>query len=252
MRPWYGCDRFTLNWFTVEPLHACLFDICHLRGVGQHTLNTFCCCWSLCANDSRLSWRSAWHFNRVYPHHLPLEHLVEHELVGVYLCGRCKVVAPLPQIAKLSKNSQHSMWFQVWWANLSRYMESIKKIMSFGGDLSGGSIKKPNPKFGSKMLPFKTTINILVIIPYTKKLQYFKFEVWVVTSKLQNNCSVGFGKKTLDLQLRSLKMRPHFLNKVEENLAWEVMVKVTRPSTNTFSSSPTSHRIWTKQFMRAN
>ena len=90
------------------------------------------CCWSLCANDSQLSWRSAWHFNRVYPHHLPLEHLVEHELVGVYLCGRCKVVAPLPQIAKLSKNSQHSMWFQVWWANLSRYMESIKKIMSFG------------------------------------------------------------------------------------------------------------------------
>ena len=37
---------------------------------------------------------------QTYPKHLPLECLVGHVLVGVSPCGRCAVVALLPQITK--------------------------------------------------------------------------------------------------------------------------------------------------------
>ena len=61
-------------------------------------------CWSLCANDSQLVWKFALPSNATYPKHLPLEFSIGHVLVGVNSHGRCAIVAPMPQIAKLPKN----------------------------------------------------------------------------------------------------------------------------------------------------
>ena len=47
-------------------------DICHLRGIGA-TYPKHVLCWSLCANDSQLIWKFAWHSNATYPKHPPLE-----------------------------------------------------------------------------------------------------------------------------------------------------------------------------------
>ena len=47
--------------------------------------------WSLCANDSQLIWKLAWHSNTTYPKHLPLEFLVGHVLVSLSPCGRCTI-----------------------------------------------------------------------------------------------------------------------------------------------------------------
>ena len=46
--------------------------------------------------------------NATYPKHLPLEFVVGDVLVSINPCGRYTIVAPLPQIAKLSKNSQNN------------------------------------------------------------------------------------------------------------------------------------------------
>ena len=43
-----------------------------------------------------------------YPKHPPVEFLVGHVLVGVTPCGRCAIVALLPQITKLPKKSQNN------------------------------------------------------------------------------------------------------------------------------------------------
>ena len=65
--------------------------------------------------------RFSWHSKATYPKHLPLEFLVGHVLVGVNPCGRCIVVAPPPQIAKLSQKLQNNVsntyeliWINIW------------------------------------------------------------------------------------------------------------------------------------------
>ena len=67
---------------------------------GQHTLNMFFC-WSLCANDSQLIWKFAWHSNTTYPKHLPLEFLGGH-VEGVRLWHCCL------QLQSFPKNSQNN------------------------------------------------------------------------------------------------------------------------------------------------
>ena len=59
-----------------------------------------CFCWSLCAHDSQLIWKFAWHLNSTYPNIYYWNLLVRHVLVGV---NSCVVVALLFQIAKLPK-----------------------------------------------------------------------------------------------------------------------------------------------------
>ena len=71
----------------------------------QHILNMFFR-WSLCANNSQLIWKFAWHSNTTYPKHLPLDFIVGHVLVGVNPCGRCVIAALLSQIPKLCKNQK--------------------------------------------------------------------------------------------------------------------------------------------------
>ena len=62
--------------FTAEPVHEPKLDTLSLCGLGA-----------------------------TYPKHPPLEFLVGHVLVGVTPCGRCAIVALLPQITKLPKKS---------------------------------------------------------------------------------------------------------------------------------------------------
>ena len=33
--------EYAFNWFTMESLHECLLDICHLHGLGQHIPSMF-------------------------------------------------------------------------------------------------------------------------------------------------------------------------------------------------------------------
>ena len=56
-------------------------------------------------------------------------------------------------------------------------------ILSFGDDLSGGSIKKPNLNLISKLLPLKTTMDIPIIISCMREIQRLKSELPVVTCK---------------------------------------------------------------------
>ena len=136
-----------LNWFTMELVHKPKLDICHLCGLGalypKHVFG-----WSLHANDSQLIWKFAWHSNVANSKHLLLNNLVGHVLVGVNPCGRCAVVALLPQIAKIPKKSKYDS-FKKSWADLRRYIAPLLKegnILSYGGALSGGSIKN-QPQF---------------------------------------------------------------------------------------------------------
>jgi hypothetical protein len=80
-----------LNRFTVELVHECMLDVCHLQDLGAMYAEHFFYC-SLCANDSQLIWKLAWHSNTTYPKHLSLESLVGHVLVGLSPCGRCIIV----------------------------------------------------------------------------------------------------------------------------------------------------------------
>jgi hypothetical protein len=73
--------------------------------------------------------------------------LIGHLLVGVNPCGKCAIAAPLPQIAKLPKKSQKN-GFKICELILSMRIAPLLNegnILSFGDDLSGGSIKKPTP-----------------------------------------------------------------------------------------------------------
>ena len=60
--------------------------------------------------------------------------------------------------------------------------------MSFGDDLSGGSIKIPNPNLISKSMP-------LNILPYITKCQRFKSELQIVTSNLKTSIQLDLSKK---------------------------------------------------------
>ena len=95
-----------LNRCTIEPVHKPILDTCHLYILGATYPKHVLFCESLCANDS--IWKFAWHSNSTYLRHLPFEFLIGHVLVGVNPNDRCVVVAPLPQIAKLPKESQNN------------------------------------------------------------------------------------------------------------------------------------------------
>ena len=118
-----------------------------------------------------------------------MEVLVGHVLVDVNPCGRCEVVAPLPQIAKLPQKTIKKRIEDVW-ADLSRYITPL---------LNKGNIffiwrwfewrfeQKTNLNLISIMLPLKTTIDIPIIISYTTKLQPLKYRLWVIASNMQTS-----------------------------------------------------------------
>ena len=97
-------------------------------------------------------------------------------MVGVKPCGRCTIMALLPQIAKLPQKNHKNNDFHIC---LSKYITPLlneSSITSFQDYLSGDLIKKkPNPNLISKLLPLKTSIDIPIIISYTTKLHPFKF-----------------------------------------------------------------------------
>lgn len=91
-----------LNWFTLEPLHECLLNICNLSILGQHILNMYflvipMCIWFLI--DLKICMTLTQHILNKY----------HWNFFGWTCVSRCKsmwkvcnlVVAPLPQIAKL-------------------------------------------------------------------------------------------------------------------------------------------------------
>ena len=99
--------------------------------------------------------------------------------VGVNPCGRCVVVAPLPQIAKFPKNSQNNDFkiYELIWVGIFAPLSNEGNILSFGDDLSGGLIKTTNPNLILKLFPHKTTIDIIIIISYILELQRLKFDL---------------------------------------------------------------------------
>ena len=75
----------------------------------------------------------------------------------------------------------------------------------------------------SKLLLLETTIDIPMIISYITELERSKFGLRVVTPNLQILIHLDLSKKkTLDLQLRLLKLRLHFWTNLREIGAWKV------------------------------
>ena len=131
--------------------------VCHLHGLGASYPKHAIFCWSLCANNSRLISKCAWHSNTIYPKHLLLHFLVGHELVGVNPLGRCAVVVPLPHIAKLPKKSQNNgfkicelIWVLLIWRRVTSCHFKIWRWFAWTCD------QKTNPNQKLKMLPLKT------------------------------------------------------------------------------------------------
>ena len=77
--------------------------------------------------------------------HPLLEFVVGHVMVGVNPCGRCLVVALLPHITNLPKQSQNNGFKVCELIRVSILPLSCNEgyMWSFGDDTSGGSNKKP-------------------------------------------------------------------------------------------------------------
>ena len=104
-----------LNWIIVELVHKHLLDNCHLHDLGAtYPWQVFR--WSLCAIDSQLIWKFAWHSNAAYPKHLLLELLVGHVEGGCKskwkVCTHCcHKLQSFPKIHKIMV-SRYVSWFE--------------------------------------------------------------------------------------------------------------------------------------------
>ena len=96
-------------------------------------------------------------------------------------------------------------------------------ILSFGDNLSEGSIIKTNPNLISRMLPLKATIGIPIRISYVTKLQHVKFGLWIVTSNLKHLhgriCQINFRPSTTIVDIEVT-----FMGKFEGS--WKLGVKL--------------------------
>ena len=114
--------------------------------------------------------------------------LVGHVLVGVAPCRRCAVATSLPQIVQHLKKSQNNSlkiceliligMLPLFWMRVTNY-HLMKIWMHIWW--------KTNPNLIYKLLPLKTTIDILIIISHILELQHSKFALWVITSNLQTS-----------------------------------------------------------------
>lgn len=112
------------------------------------------------------------------PKHLPLKFLVGHVLVGVNQCGRCTIVASLPRLAKLPKKPQkNGLKFCEIFLGIAPFFNE-GNILSFGDDLSRGSILIVL----NHILLSKPTIDTLIINVLHNKTLTSK--IWIVSSHL--------------------------------------------------------------------
>ena len=110
--------------------------------------------------------------------------LVGHVLVSVNPCPRCVVVALVPQIAKLSTNSQKigSKICKLIWVGVYPLFRTGATFCH----LEMICIQVRSTNLLSKFLPLKTSTDIPIIISCTTKVKRFKFGSWIFTSKTAN------------------------------------------------------------------
>ena len=151
-------------------------------------------CWTLCANDSWPTQKFAWHSNATYHKHLLLEFSVGYVLMTINWCGRCVIIAPLPQIAKLPKIAQNHGFkiCELTWVGVLTLFWTRVTFCPFGDDLSAGSIKKPSPISFLKCCPTRPLLKSLIWSP-TK--HNFNVRLWVVTSNLQTSRQLVLSKR---------------------------------------------------------
>jgi hypothetical protein len=161
-------------------------------------------------------------------HDTRIQHIPRTPIVGICCwtcdsgckpCGRCLVVALLPQIAKLPKKSQNFKICEVIW---------VTKLPLFWTRLRFVIWRWYKWRFKPKSN--RNLINYCPSRPLRHSYYSFlhnktsTFKIMIVSSHLYlaNTYTVGFLKKTLNLQLRSLKLRLHFMGIFEGSWAWEV------------------------------
>ena len=118
--------------------------------------------------------------------------LARHVLVGVNSCGRCVVVALLPQIAKLreiSQNNGFKICELIWVGKVPLYWMKVSFCHLEMIWVEVQSKNQPQFKFW-----IKTTIDIPIIISYITKPQHLNFGLWVVTPNLQTSIRLDWSK----------------------------------------------------------
>ena len=187
--------------------------ICHLRTLGQHTLNMFFV-------GPYVQIIPNW-FEKLHDIHMQI--YIGHVLVGVNPCARCTIVAPLPQIAELPRKSQNNgfkicelIWVGLlpifWMRIIFCHLEMIwVEVWS-----------KNQPWFNFKIVAtqdhyWHSYYNLL-----HKKILTVKFGLLVVTPNLQTSIQLDLSKKLKIFSCGCWNWGHISLGKFEGNWAWEV------------------------------
>ena len=120
---------------------------------------------------------------------------------------------------KASQRMRKKKSFQDLWIDLSRCIASLfwmRVIFGIWSWFEWRFDKKTNPNLIFKLLPFKVTIDIPIIISYIIELQCLKFGFWIVTSKMQTptwlDSSKNFTSSTTVIEIEVI-----FLGRFEGN-----------------------------------